>query len=141
MNLNLDELDRQSIRDWLWLTWPKAGTRNRYNSIFSAVINRWNKEMKASVFNPFSGLSNKDQEKEEAGQRRSFKPVEWHDYLDNVQNHHNIEIRLIGLLMIYTGCRTSEAAGLQVRDLKLVVPSRMITFPLGDPLCLWHDRF
>jgi integrase len=120
MELSLGDLDRQSIRDWLWATWPKAGTRNRYNNCFSAVINCWNREMTVAVFNPFSGLSNKDQEKEEAERRRSFKPDEWRDYLHHVQSHHNIEIRLIGLLMLYTGCRTSEAAGLQVRDLKLV---------------------
>lgn len=119
MNIRLDDLDRQAIRNWLWATFPKAGTRNRYNNVFSSVINNWNRETKAQVFNPFAGLSNKQQEKEEAIGRRSFKPEEWHSYLQHVQEHDDLELRIIGLLMMFTGCRTSEAAGLQVRDVKL----------------------
>jgi integrase len=119
-NTKLNDLDRQVISEWMWKTYPKAGTRNRYNNIFSSVINTWNREQKGqSIFNPFSGLSNKSLEREESVKRRSFKPQEWQDYLDHVKRIENDELRLIGLLMIYTGCRTSEAAGLQVRDLKL----------------------
>ena len=119
LNLKLDEIDRQTVRNWLHTTYPKAGTRNRYNNVFSAVINRWNKENSSSVFNPFSGLSNKQLEKEEALDRRSFKPIEWYDYLSHVNELSDPQIRLIGLLMIYTGCRTNEACGLQVKDLKI----------------------
>lgn len=119
-NTKLADLDRQTISDWIWKTYPKAGTRNRYNNTFSSVINTWNREQKGqSVFNPFSGLSNKALEREEAINRRSFTPDEWHHYLERVQKSKDEELRVIGLLMIYTGCRTSEAAGLQVRDLKL----------------------
>lgn len=119
-NTKLDDLDRQVVSDWIWNTYPKAGTRNRYNNTFSAVINCWNTEMKGKkVYNPFAGLSNKVLEKEESLDRRSFKPDEWFSYLSNINNCLNKEVKVIGLLMLFTGCRTSEAAGLQVKDLKL----------------------
>lgn len=115
----LAELDRQVVTDWLWDAYPKAGTRNRNINTLSAVINCWNREKKGqSIFNPFSGLSNKKREKHERNERRSFKPGELCQYLDHVGNMHDPEVKLIGLLMIYTGCRTSEAAGLQVKDLR-----------------------
>ena len=119
MTTPLDKLERALIINWLWREYPSAPTRNRYNNTFSAVINCWNRENKEQIYNPFSGLSNKKQELEEAIERRSFKPDEWFAYLDGVKAIGNIEMRLIGLLMIFTGCRTSEAAGIQVRDLKL----------------------
>ena len=31
-------------------------------------------------------------------------------------------------------------AGLNIKKMKLGVPSRMITSPLGDPACTWQDR-
>ena len=31
----------------------------------------------------------------------------------------NVEARLVGLLMVHTGCRTMEAAGLMLKDLQL----------------------
>ena len=31
-SLRLEDLDRQTVKDWLWETYPKAGTRNRYNN-------------------------------------------------------------------------------------------------------------
>ena len=71
------------------------------------------------IFNPFSGLSNKKREKDERKARRSFKPEELQVYLDNIIRTKDEEVKLIGLLMIYTGCRTSEAAGLQIKDLRL----------------------
>jgi integrase len=119
-NTKLDDLDRQVVSDWMWNTYPKAGTRNRYNNTFSAVINCWNTEMKGkNVFNPFAGLSSKALEKEEASKRRSFNPDEWFSYLSLLNKCLNTEVKVIGLLILFTGCRTSEAAGLQVKDLKL----------------------
>ena len=47
------------------------------------------------VFNPFAGLSNKVLEKEEALDRRSFKPDEWFSYLSNINNSLNIELKVI----------------------------------------------
>jgi len=119
-NTKLDDLDRQVVSDWMWNSYPLAGTRNRYNNTFSAVINCWNTEMKGTnVFNPFAGLSNKKLEKEESRNRRSFNPDEWFSYLSFLNKCLNNELKIIGLLMLFTGCRTSEAAGLQVKDLKL----------------------
>ena len=106
-SLRLEDLDRQTAKDWLWETYPKAGTRNRYNNTLSAVVNCWNREKKGqSIFNPFSGLSNKKREKDEREERRSFKPEELSEYLNNIINIKDEEVKLIGLLMIYTGCRT-----------------------------------
>ena len=119
-NTRLQNLDRQMVSDWLWATYPKAGTRNRNNNTLSAVVNCWNQEKKGqAIFNPFSGLSNKRREKDERKARRSFKPEELQVYLDNIISTKDEEVKLIGLLMIYTGCRTSEAAGLQIKDLRL----------------------
>ncbi len=118
MNTNLEDLDRQHIRDWLWSNF-KAATRNRYNNQLSAVINCWNREQPENIHNPFSGLSNKKQEKKESIDRRSLKPEEWHCYLEQVNTIEDDQLKIISLLMIYTGCRTSEAAGIQVKDLKL----------------------
>jgi integrase len=120
-NLTLEELDRQDVADWLWKTYPNVSTRNRYVRIFSALWNRWNTETKEpDLHNPFKGLGNAAQELElQASARRSFTPEEWYSYLDNVEECTDVELRLIGLLMLYTGCRTSEAYGLAVNDLKL----------------------
>ena len=119
MNTPLDQLDRAKIVTWIWREYPKAPTRNRYINTLSAVVNCWNRENKEQVYNPFSGLSNKQHEREEAIDRRSFKPHEWYAYLEAVNSLENIEFRIIGLLMLYTGCRTSEAAGIQRKDLHL----------------------
>ena len=117
--LAVADLDKGKIRDWLYSTYPTAPTRNRYINTFSAVVNNWNRENKNGVFNPFSGLANKQLEKEEAVDRRSFTPEEWHQFLNHVQELSDLELRIIGLLMIFTGCRTSEAAGLETKDVKL----------------------
>jgi len=81
-NTELDGLARQVVSYWMWNTYPKAGTRKRYNNTFSAVINCWNTEMnEKNVFNPFAGLSNKALEKEEVHNHRSFSPDEWFSQL------------------------------------------------------------
>ena len=114
MNKPLDEMERTQIINWLWREYPAAPTRNRYINTFSAVMNCWNRETKEQIYNPFSGLSNKQHEKEEGLTRRSFKPTEWFAYLDAVETSQNIEIKIVGLLMLFTGCRLNEAAGLEV---------------------------
>lgn len=118
LDIKLSELERQSIRRWLNDTYTNVSTRNRYVNVFSAVINNWNKENKVSLYNPFAGLANKKLELETSVRRRSFKPEEWFQYLTHIENNNDIEFKLISLLMLYTGCRTNEAAGLQVRDMR-----------------------
>lgn len=95
-------------------------TGNRYNNVLSAVINAWNREVPGKVVsNPFSGLSQKLLEVRHGTKRRSFSPDQWRDYVQALVKHRNSEIGLIGLIMAYTGCRTSEAAGLAVKDIRL----------------------
>jgi integrase len=119
MNAKLSELDRGEIVAYLWRTYPSTPTRNRYNNTLSAVINCWNSEHKEQIFNPFRGLSNKMAEHEEAAKRRSFRPEEWFEFEKLIDMLANQELRTIALLILYTGCRNSEAAGIQRRDLKL----------------------
>ena len=98
----------------------RAATGNRYNNALSAVVNLYNQEnQNEPVANPFSGLANKTAERDEAVIIRSLKPSEFHQYVNLLEGHHNWEIATIGLIMAYTGCRTGEAAGLEMRDIKL----------------------
>lgn len=97
-----------------------VGTGNKYNNIFSAVANSWNREFPDQGFkNPFAGLSNKRQEQKQSTKRRSFTPEEWFQYVELLTNWHNREIGLIGLIMAYTGCRNSEAAGMTMQEVRL----------------------
>jgi integrase len=97
-----------------------GSTGNRYNNIFSAVINCWIREFGDSeIQNPFKGLSNKAVEQKQSIKRRSFTPTQWRNYVLALTELKNKEIGLIGLIMAYTGCRTSEAAGLALKDVKI----------------------
>jgi integrase len=116
----LEHLDRSNIRLWLIETYHNQATRNRYINTLSAVINTWNRENSSkTVSNPFSGLGNKQREQKDAQKRMPFKPWQFKVFLEAIAQHADAEVRLIGLLMAWTGCRTSEAAGLTVRDVKL----------------------
>lgn len=98
----------------------KEGTIGRYSSQIGVVFNVARKEfMDASIANPFEGLRNSAAEHDDATKRRSFTPEELAQYESAVRNKAQPELQLIGLLMIYTGCRTSEASGLQCRDVDL----------------------
>lgn len=97
-----------------------VSTGNRYNNVLSAVLNTWNKEYpEKAVKNHFSGLTNKKLEDQTSKKRRSFRPEQWNQYVNALASHHNTEIGLIGLIMAYTGCRNSDAAGLELRDVRL----------------------
>ena len=65
------------------------------------------------------GLTNKPLEARTSTKRRSFTPEQWSEYVNALSGHQNIEIGLIGLIMAYTGCRTSEAAGVALKDIRL----------------------
>ena len=91
-----------------------SSTRNRYVSEPSlpSGTDGTLRPRKPDLHNPFKGLAHAAQELElQASARRSFTPVEWYSYLDSVEECTDVELRLIGLLMLYTGCRTSEAYG------------------------------
>lgn len=118
----LAELDRSKIRTWLQSTYENQSTRNRYINTLRAVINNWNREnVSTQIPNPFSGLANKQREQEQAKKRQSFKPEQLKKYIEAILSHSDEEVRLIGLLMAWTGCRTSEASGLETRDVKLAL--------------------
>ena len=97
----------------------KAATLNKTISMLSAVFAAAIYEYELTMTNPWSGIKDKvlDKEDTEVG-RRGFTPEELSLYVDALDSL-NAEARLIGLLMVYTGCRTMEAAGLQLGELYL----------------------
>lgn len=127
----LDLITRKHARDFKGQF--RLATGNRYNNVLSAVINCWNQEHpQAIVQNPFSGLSNKLQESKHSVRRKSFTPVQWRKYVEILTEWPNKEIGLIGLIMAFTGCRTSEAAGLNVRDVRLFDQTPNLVFRSND---------
>lgn len=121
----LKEVTRQDARAFLetYRQRPKPakeGSIGRYASQIGAVFNFARTEFQdATILNPFEGLRNMDAERYDATKRRSFTPIELEQYEIAVKAKSIPEISLIGLVMIYTGCRTGEAAGLQVKDISL----------------------
>lgn len=114
----LDAITRQHARAFYEAHTPSTG--NRYNNTFSAVINSWNREYPdKKAYNPFAGLSNKEREEKTSTKRKSFSPDQWHSYVKALEEWHNRELGLIGLLMAFTGCRTNEAAGLAADEVRL----------------------
>ncbi len=128
----LSALDRQQIRATVWSAWPNVSTRNRYINTLNAMINAWNAEHSESVFNPFKGLTNKKAEQRRAEDRHPFTPKQWHSYIKTLEAYSNEQARLIGLIMTYTGCRTEEASGLEVRDVKLTAEVPHFVFRDND---------
>lgn len=142
----LASLDRPKLRFQIKTPWPKPGTRNKYINILSAIVNTWNEENEAKVYNPFSGLSNKKAEEENATIRRSFKPDEWPLFVNPMAleasangGKANQQIALIGLIMAYTGCRTEAASGLMVQDVYLDAAVPYITFRDNEIRKLYKD--
>jgi len=90
------------------------------SSVFASAILEYELDMS----NPWVGLTasrgGKDSSTSEVrkNKRRSFTPDELEDYKKGLSKL-NLQASLIGLLMVYTGCRTMEAGGLLVKDLKL----------------------
>lgn len=64
----------------------------------------------------------------ESSLRRSFTSQELGAYVRQLRNLPNEAIGLIGLVMVYTGCRTGEAAGLCSNDVVLTGASPHIKF-------------
>ena len=97
-----------------WATDTLNKTIGMLTAVFSTVI----REYELTIQNPWSGLKDKMRTEDASEKRRSFSPVELNLYVECL-NRLNPEARLIGLLMVYTGCRTMECAGLTYGDLKL----------------------
>lgn len=123
-NIKLKDITRAKARAFLnqYRQGPKPakeGTIGRYSSQIGAVFNIARKEfMDPTLINPFEGLRNSLAEFEDATKRRSFTPNELAQYQQALLSKPD-ELRLIGLFMVYTGCRTSESSGLQTRDVVL----------------------
>ena len=94
----------------------KTATLNKTIGVLSAVFNLTIREYELSMVNPWAGLKDEVIDQEES--RRSFTPDELTRYVEGL-DMLNIEARLIGLLMVHTGCRTMEVAGLTRGELQL----------------------
>ena len=105
-------------------TWSPDTLSRGMNSL-SAVFNSAITEYELSMGNPWKGLTGTIRKnidditsEDRENKRRSMTPDELMVYRKHVFEL-NPEASLIGLMMIQTGCRTKEALGLLVRDLKL----------------------
>jgi len=100
-------------------TWA-ADTLNKsigmLTAVFTTVIQEY--ELQLTMQNPWSGLKDKMRTESASDKRRSFTPDELSRYVEGLDKL-NIEARLIGLLMVHTGCRTMECAGLTHGDLQM----------------------
>ena len=94
----------------------KPDTLNKTLAMLSAIFNLAIREYELPIENPWSGL--KDEVFNQEDKRRSFKPDELTRYVAELDTL-NEEARLIGLLMVHTGCRTMEVAGLTIGELQL----------------------
>ncbi|EDQ05444.1 hypothetical protein DSM14862_02429 [Sulfitobacter indolifex] len=123
----LEDISRQQARAYLD-TYRQGSepaseaTIGRYSSQFGAVFNFARQEYQnETIKNPFEGLRNMSRERDTAKDRRSFTPSELAAYEKALVEKFagGSPIGLIGLVMLYTGCATSEAAGLEVGDIRL----------------------
>ena len=94
----------------------KTATLNKTIGVLSAVFNLTIREYELSMMNPWAGL--KDEVFGQQESRRSFTPEELTSYVVGLAKL-NSEARLIGLLMVHTGCRTMEVAGITHGELQL----------------------
>ncbi len=121
----LEQITRQQARAYLntYRTGDKPAseaTIGRYSSQLGAVFNFARQEYQDDkIRNPFEGLRDMTRERETANDRRSFTPTELSAYEKALVDKLPSPIGLIGLVMLYTGCATSEAAGLEVADIRL----------------------
>ena len=115
---NFNRLKAQRHKEFLERinpTW-KADTLNKTLGMLSAVFKHTIWQYELSMVNPWSGL--KDEVTDRQDDRRSFTPDELTRYVEGLDKL-NIEARLIGLLMVHTGCRTMECAGLTHGELQM----------------------
>jgi integrase len=99
-------------------TWATA-TLNRTITTLASVFTTAIREYELDMQNPWADLQlSSSSTSEKSSKRRSFTPEEMSLYRQKLAKV-NDEARMIGLLMIHTGCRTMEAAGLTFGELKL----------------------
>ena len=83
-------------------------------AILTVAYEKWDIQKR----NPCSKIVDKEDAEKEAKDRRSFRPDELAEYRKYVLSK-NEQLALIGLIMIETGCRTSEATLLVNADVRL----------------------
>ncbi len=99
-------------------TWAIA-TINKDVQRLQAVFIAGNKHFELGLANPFDDLKLEASKRTTINRRRSFTPAEYADYVAALSTKKNEQMALIGLLMLATGCRTGEAAGLTIGEVKL----------------------
>ena len=99
-------------------------TLDRAILILSAVFASAIKEYGLTISNPWLGLTAAKRKQDSStsevreNKRRSFSPDELKTY-KMALSKLNLEASLVGMLMVQTGSRTMEVAGLLVKDVKL----------------------
>ena len=118
----IDKITRQRVlgyRDW-WLSRNPGNGNSSYNKPVSnanAVFNVAIKKLGLERNSPFSGMKLP----EGKSPRKAFTPDQFQLLQQRIQGLRNShpEAYFVGRLMIATGCRTSEAVGLSMADVKL----------------------
>lgn len=123
LNTPLSKLTKPLMREYrkhLQDTHPEwaVGTLNKEIQRLQAIFNCGSEHFELNLTNPFSGLQLKRSKRDRDGSRRSFSPAELEAYLAHTRTS-NAQVRLIALVMAHTGCRTMEAAGLTVGEVKV----------------------
>ena len=111
----------RSFRDDLMAknpNWAKD-TVNRDIQRLQAVFLSGSKHYELNLANPFADLTLTESKRAKVAKRRSFTPTEYDNYVEALSTKKNEEMALVGLLMLATGCRTGEVAGLTIGEVKL----------------------
>ena len=103
-----------------WATDTLNRTLTTISSVFAVAI----REYELDMANPFIRLVEKARSKDSntsgtrSNKRRSFTPTELESYKSELATL-NEQARIVGMIMVQTGCRTMEAAGVLLQDLEL----------------------
>jgi integrase len=120
----IESIGRTHARDFLEVyqsSNPKmsASTIGKYTGLLNAMFTLAIRELEISgKDSPFKAMRDSQREALEGEDRRSFKPDELKAYITHLDNLDE-QAKLIGLLMVWTGCRMAEASGLLLQDLTL----------------------
>ncbi|WJS03244.1 tyrosine-type recombinase/integrase [Roseibium aggregatum] len=96
----------------------KPATGRRYLNDLKAIINHAIKEYELGISSPFQGLAIKV-EGNPAETRRSFTDEELRLVRKRIKHHAESELQWIWQLLEYSGCRVSEIAAIQKRDIHI----------------------
>jgi integrase len=122
MATRLVDISRINARSYynLQVSKNKAATVGRKFGDLQSIYNKGmlEYELVGTKADPFAGIRDKKREADSSCDRRSFKPSELIEYKANIMTR-NEQLKIIGLLMVETGCRIEEATGLLVEDIDL----------------------